>query len=94
MRRYVFYRHPLSVKCLWCDDHDNWNMEYRDVHVRSAELLHATIISRYFVFMSFHISGRFLPIVVPLALNSEKLENMCRWLQSDVDRRPLLQSSD
>ncbi len=97
MRRYVFYRHPLSVKRLWCDDQDNWNIQYRDAHVRSAELLHATIISRYFVFMSFHISSRFLPVIIPLALDSEKSENMRRLrrrLQSDVDRNPLLQSSD
>jgi len=86
MRRYVFYRHPLSVRRLWCDHHDHWRIQYRDAHVRSAELFQSVIISRYFIFMAFRVPGHFFPVTLPLALDSESLESMRRL------RRALLQS--
>ncbi|MCB1827486.1 MAG: hypothetical protein KDH94_03590 [Coxiellaceae bacterium] len=94
MRRYVLYRHPLSVKRLWCDDHDNWNMQYNDAHVRHARLIHTLTLSRYFVFLSFRVPGRFFPVPMPLALDSDKAENMRqlrRVLQADSEE-PALQA--
>lgn len=86
LRRYVFYRHPLSVRCLWCDDQDHWRMQYRDAHVRSIELFQSIMVSRYLIFMSFRVPGRFFPIALPLALDSGDSESMQRL------RRTLLKS--
>lgn len=90
MRRYVFYRHPLSVKRLWCDDHDHWKMQYRDAHVRTATLLQSVMVSRYLVFLAFRVPGRFFPVAVPLAMDSEKSESMRRLRQAlvseDIDQ--------
>jgi len=85
MRRYVFYRHPLSVKRLWCDEHDDWKIQYSDAHVRTAKLLQSVMVSRYLIFLAFRLPGRLLPVTVPLALDSDESDNIRRLRQVVLD---------
>lgn len=88
MRRYVFYRHPLSIIRLWCDKENSWKMQCHDAHVQTAELIQSAIISRYLIFLAFRVPGRFSPFVLPLASDSDHPDTM-RLL-----RQTLLQSSE
>ena len=76
MRRYAFYRHPLSVTRLWCDENADWKMQCRNGQVRLATLWQSTVVSRYLVFLAFRVPGRFFPVMLPLALDSDDTENM------------------
>jgi len=76
MRRHVLYRHPLSVTRLWCDDNMGWNIQCRDAHVRSVKLFQSIVVSRYYIFLAFRVPGRWLPLPVTLALDSDNPENM------------------
>jgi hypothetical protein len=76
LRRFVLYRHPLSIQRLWCDRDGCWSLQCRDAHVRSAKLLQFTVLSRYLVLLSFKVPGRFFPMVLPLAYDSDTRQVM------------------
>ena len=76
LRRFVFYRHPLSVKRLWRDSDGLWKLQCCDTHVRTARLIQSALISRHLVLLSFKIPGRFLSFSLPLAYDSESVEVM------------------
>lgn len=76
VRRYVLCRHPMSVTRLWCDDNNEWKIQCHDQHVRAATLFQSVIISRFLIFLAFRVPGRFLPVPVSLALDSDQAKNI------------------
>jgi len=79
LRRFVLYRHPLSIKRLWCENYGNWKIQCRDSHVRTAELKQSVIISHYLILLSFKVPGRFFQLALPLAhgsVSTEALRNL------------------
>ena len=86
LRRFVFYRHRLSLQRVWCDAYGRWNLQCQDAHVRPAQLVQYTVLSRYLVLLSFKVPGRFLPMVLPLGCDSESRQVMYELRYTLVSR--------
>lgn len=74
LRRFVFYRHPLSIQRLWYDGRDVWKVQCRNTQIYTVNLMQSVVLSHYLVLLSFKVPGRFFPLALPLARDSDAPE--------------------